>query len=211
VAEKKYFKKSDEEGPIDSKIRYWKVAPGESARKWDECREGGYIAIGWNLVGDLGGYNSRKELRDKVEEIIKENPSWKLGAVRQLWQFGKQIKQGDKIIANRGFTEVVGIGTVIGEYEYDDTLEYPHIIPVEWEDTNVREFDMKGWRSTVIEMDGATFNDILGKKSPPPQPVDEPIMKDVEDILRRKGQVICMVLLARERHIRHGDLVCTGF
>jgi 5-methylcytosine-specific restriction protein B len=190
VAEKKYFKKSAEDEPVDSKTRYWKVAPGESARKWDECREGGYIAIGWGLVGDLGEYQTRKELREKVEEIRKDQPSWKLGAVRQLWQFGKQIKQGDKIIANRGFTEVVGIGTVVGEYEFDDMLEYPHIIPVEWEDTNVREFDMKGWRSTVIETDETTYHEILGKKPPPPGPVDEPILKDVEDILRRKGQVI---------------------
>lgn len=187
VAEKKYF---SEKESGDTKTRYWKIAPGHNAGKWDECREGGYIAIGWGLTGDLAEYQTKKALRDKFEEIKKENPSWKLGGAWQLWQFGKQIKQGDKIIANRGFSEVVGIGTVTGDYEYDDTLDYPHKIPVEWEDTNVREFDMKGWRSTVIETDEETYSAILKIKPPPPGPVDEPILKDVEDILRRKGQVI---------------------
>ena len=190
VAEKEYFKKDGGEDSGESKIRYWKIAPGQNASKWDECREGGYIAIGWGLAGDISDYQSIKELKDKFREIKKDHPSWKLGGARQLWQFGKQIKLGDKIIANRGFSEVVGIGTVTGDYEYDDTLDYPHKIPVEWEDTEVREYDMKGWRSTVIETDEETYKTIIKTKTPAPELPDDALLKDVEDILKRKGQVI---------------------
>ena len=32
------------------KSRYWKIAPGEGARQWPECLEGGFIAIGWDAA-----------------------------------------------------------------------------------------------------------------------------------------------------------------
>jgi 5-methylcytosine-specific restriction protein B len=107
-----------------------------------------------------------------------------------LWQFGKQIKPGDTIIANRGLSEVVGIGTVTGEYEYDDTLDYQHIIPVNWDDTEPRDYEMKGWRRTVIETDEETYKAIIKTKTPAPELPDDAMLKDVEDILKRKGQVI---------------------
>lgn len=190
LTENKYFKKKNEDETGSTKTRYWKVAPGHNASKWDECREGGYIAIGWGLAGDIGEYQSMKELKERFAEIIKDNPTWKMGGARQLWQFGKQIKPGDIIIANRGLSEVVGIGTVCGDYEYDDSLDYPHKIPVQWNDFEIREYDMKGWQSTVIETDADVYNAILKIKPPQPPPSDEPILKDIEDILRRKGQVI---------------------
>jgi 5-methylcytosine-specific restriction protein B len=39
------------------RVRYWKIAPGENAYLWDEWREKGYIAIGWDELGDVSGMN----------------------------------------------------------------------------------------------------------------------------------------------------------
>ena len=33
--------------------RSWKISPGEGAKYWDEWREGGFVAIGWNDLGDV--------------------------------------------------------------------------------------------------------------------------------------------------------------
>ena len=187
VAIKKYFRKGVVDG---SGIRYWKIAPGENACKWDECREGGYIAIGWGLVGDLTEFENKGDLRTKFEEIRKEHKSWKLGGINQLWIFSKIIKTGDRIIANRGLSEVVGIGTVSGEYEFFEDSDYPHRIPVEWEDIRTREHDLKGWRNTIIEMNEEKYNTI--RNLPPIQPeiIDDDILKEIEESIKRKGQVI---------------------
>ncbi|HEX7537845.1 MAG TPA: hypothetical protein VF391_12690, partial [Dermatophilaceae bacterium] len=39
-------------------VRVFKIAPGELAAKWRDCLQGGFICIGWDLVGDLSDYDS---------------------------------------------------------------------------------------------------------------------------------------------------------
>ena len=43
--------------------RIWAYAPGENGYKWDEFREQGIMAIGWDEIGDLRGYKTKKILR----------------------------------------------------------------------------------------------------------------------------------------------------
>jgi 5-methylcytosine-specific restriction protein B len=49
-----------EDEPLDAVTRYWKVAPGENAWNWEACKNGGFIAIGWDEMGDLSNI-SRQE------------------------------------------------------------------------------------------------------------------------------------------------------
>ena len=170
--------------------RYWKVSPGRSASKWDAFRDGKYIAIGWGEVGDLRKYDTYEQLEKRYEEIRSKNTGYGTGGIGQLWKFAKEMKKGDRIIANRGWFWVVGLGTIDGEYSYVESDEYPHRIPVKWDDCDTKEIEMTGWSSTIIETDKETFDAILQIKSPQIALYGEPIMKDVEDILRRKKQVI---------------------
>jgi len=98
----------------------------------------------------------------------------------QLWKFAKEIKPGDKIVANKGFFLVLGIGTVTEPYKYTPGEGYNHRIPVRWDDTNVRKVQHKGWRKTVIEISQEKFEEIL--RAPlvdgPPTPRGEPPVKD---------------------------------
>ena len=47
--------------------RYWKIAPGEKGWQWEECRENGFIGIGWNDLGDVSGL-SRAEFEALQEQ-----------------------------------------------------------------------------------------------------------------------------------------------
>lgn len=138
--------------------QYWKVAPGEGAWQWDECREEGFIGIGWDELGDVSGF-SKNEFEERLEAALKERPDWTRGGPRQVWTFSR-VKEGDRIVANKGTSEVVGIGTVTGPYYYQEGVRYPHRLPVEWDDPTRRRVDEGGWRRTVLKLDRQKFEAI---------------------------------------------------
>lgn len=138
--------------------RYWKIAPGENAWNWDACREGGFIAIGWEELGDISMLN-KSQFEAKRDDLLKENPDWNKVGVEQVWKFA-HIKEGDRIIANKGTTEVLGIGTVTGPYYFVEGIRHGHRIPVEWEDFAPRKISKPGWRKTLIELAKENVNEI---------------------------------------------------
>lgn len=162
--------------------RYWKIAPGQNAENWHECHKGGYIAVGWTRIGNLAA-GTRAEFEDMRSRALAEDPSSAEDRYEQVWKF-RGIQKGDRVVANRGTGEIVGIGTVTGGYYYADG-QYPHRIPVDWTDTALRKVDQPGWRRTVVELSKERFEallnaptsvaDTLRATSPsvPPRPVEE--------------------------------------
>ena len=144
-------------------IRYWKIAPGENGWQWNESVDGGFIAIGWDELGDLSEF-SRADFGVAVDRAKKQS-GWTKQALEQVWKFAKQIGEGDRIVANRGTTELLGIGTVVGPYYFVPGEEQAHRLPVEWDDTVHRRIDEGGWRKTLIELDRSKFRGLL--ESPP--------------------------------------------
>jgi 5-methylcytosine-specific restriction protein B len=140
------------------KNEYWKIAPGEAAWNWEKCREGGYIAIGWDEIGDLSGL-TRKEFDDKWSIIAQKDHRWSKTAANEVWKFA-HLKENDKIIANRGTTEVLGIGIVAGDYYFVPEDIHGHRVPVEWYDLSKRIIDQKGWRRTLIKLKEEDFRSI---------------------------------------------------
>jgi 5-methylcytosine-specific restriction enzyme B len=141
--------------------RYWKISPGENALQWDEFLEQGIIGIGWNEIGDISQL-SRTEFDARRDSSIAAHPEWQCtkASVNQVWVFS-QIKVGDRIIANRGTTEVVGIGTVVGDYYFESESQYSHQLPVKWDDITSRKVNERGWRKTLIGIDLEKFNQII--------------------------------------------------
>lgn len=135
--------------PAAPQTRYWKIAPGEDAKEWDAWRTGGFIAIGWNKLGDLTNV-THDEFKQRAEE--KE-------ASKQVWKF-RNIEVGDRVVANDGFFRVLGIGTVTGPYRFVEGQRYAHQLPVQWDDTRERKVEMKGWRATLIRLNQDTFKEI---------------------------------------------------
>lgn len=110
-------------------VAFWKIAPGEKAGEWPDCRASGYICIGWDGIGDLSQYGDKPSLK---KAMLAENPKDNMKQVSQIWRF-KNIERGDIIIANRGMSSIVGIGRVTGPYFFSvDRAHLKHCLPVEW-------------------------------------------------------------------------------
>jgi 5-methylcytosine-specific restriction protein B len=166
--------------------QYWKVAPGEQAWQWEECLEGGFIGVGWEELGDITDL-SKKEFDERLQVALEAHPDWKKGGASQVWTFSR-IKEGDRIVANRGTSEVVGIGTVIGPYYYQEGTTYAHRLPVEWDDPTRRRVDEGGWRRTVIKLDRQKFEAVQAAVVLPPPPApgtDRPALpREAFDLLK---------------------------
>ncbi len=137
---------------------YWKIAPGENAWNWDACREGGFIAIGWDELGDISML-SRSQFNARCDELLKEHSDWNRIGMDQVWKFA-HIKEGDRIVANRGTAEVLGIGTVTGPYYFVEDVRHGHRIPVEWEDLTPRRINKTGWKRTLVKLTQKEFDEI---------------------------------------------------
>jgi MoxR-like ATPase len=140
--------------------RYWKIAPGADGELWEKSLAGGYISIGWNDLGDLSDCD-REEFDRRVAAQLELHEDWTEEALEQVWKF-RSIREGDRIVANRGTTKVLGVGTVIGDYQYVAAGEHFHRLPVRWDDIRQRDVNEMGWRRTLIELPPERFNRIVG-------------------------------------------------
>ncbi len=142
-------------------VRYWKIAPGEKAWNWDACLEGGFIAIGWDELGDVSEME-KSEFDERLEALDAEYPDggWNKFGAGQVWTFAHEIQEGDRVVANRGTTEVLGIGTVLGAYEFVPDERHGHRLPVTWDDLTPRRVNEGGWRSTLVKLDRDKFETI---------------------------------------------------
>ncbi len=65
--------------------RYWLMALGPNANRWEECYEQGIACIGWDHLGDLTQYASREETQLGMHSSLA------------CWQFANEMAPGDVI------------------------------------------------------------------------------------------------------------------
>lgn len=172
-----------------------KIAPGERAVHWPECLNGGFICLAWDEVGDLSQYESREAFRDAFRQHFPYNGNEAQVSRKsnELWTL-MELEPGDRVIANRGVSEILAIGTVTADgYTWrPDREEYRHTLGVDWDTTFARQIDpVKAWATTTVKkVSGTLFREISGV-TPAPTPVAlDPVYLEVEEALRRRGQVI---------------------
>lgn len=180
----------DEEEGKGSSTEYWKIAPDENARLWPRWLDDGICSIAWDALGDVSAM-SREEFKVKLSGLASSR-EWGKGA-EQVWHFSR-IPEGSFIIANRGTTEIVGIGRVTGPYFFAPGEEHGHRLPVEWIDTTVRSINENGWRRTMVHLSAARFHELRSaplktpttpamidtpSTSPPPVVTREPYTIDI--------------------------------
>lgn len=182
----------------------WKIAPGERGRMWEECRQGGFICVGWDELGDLGQYQSDTELQQALDAHWPRSSGGSLTLARRLLAF-RDLEAGDRIVANRGTDEILAIGRVDGSYRHDpERPEFHHVVPVAWDLSHAQKLPkpQHGWRSTFAKVDPSLFARFTahntGSVSAPGTgqvQVNAPValpedVQTVLDALERKGQVI---------------------
>lgn len=61
--------------------KVWLYAPGENASKWDVCLSQNIMCIGWDEMGNLLEYASKKEMAARLQEIYDLKSATKLFSV----------------------------------------------------------------------------------------------------------------------------------
>ena len=188
--------------------RIVKIAPGHDAELWDDCRANGYIRVGWEEVGDLRDFASKEEFRARFAEVFAAMYHGNQGKItekaNEVWTL-TELEPGDLIVANRGTSEVLAIGTVVepGYERREDLPQYGQTVRVQWDEGQARSIDpIKRWAfKTVAPIGQAEYQRILAGrtvakggvgKEQLEQPVvpPDPIFETIDGALRRKGQAM---------------------
>ena len=99
---------------------------------------------------------AKKSSRDKLKKLLTErhpNHHTTIGkACTQITNYIAKISEGDIVWAADGAT-ILGVGRIVGEYEYHGEFDFPHHRAVEW--LNIEEWKMptnEGLRTTVCQI-----------------------------------------------------------
>ena len=108
--------------------KYWRISPGGGGYLWREQKLHECIAIGW----DIG--NAKYMTQKKIHAWFRRNGCSEI-AFKQFYDFKHNVNREDKVVASASGYGVYALGTVVGDYEYNEELEYPHSRKVRWETT----------------------------------------------------------------------------
>lgn len=94
----------------------------------------GYVAIGWERLGDLRQLPTEREAI-KVE-LGAHYPEAKPGAIRAwagiIYRYLVELKAGDYVVYPSKSDRMINIGTVTEARYYDANQAYPNFVSVEW-------------------------------------------------------------------------------
>ncbi len=113
--------------------RVWLYAPGKGAEHWEEFYRDGIMAVGWDDLGDLSRYSYLDAITAKIVEVYKPEGR-PTNDSRACFDFVNSIRPGDRVIAKKGRSLVVGYGIVTGDYEHRSERGYfKNVRAVRWD------------------------------------------------------------------------------
>jgi MoxR-like ATPase len=141
------------------KIRYWRITVGTDTAQWAAWREGNFVALGWDELGDLTGL-SRREFEQRRDLILTRFPERTKASADLVWLFARQLHEGDRIVVARNSQETLGVATVVGPYFFVPDVYRGHCLPVDWNDLTPRRAALPNWRRAVVELTFAQFDEV---------------------------------------------------
>ena len=118
----------------NTSVKYWLLAPGQNACRWERCLKEGIACIGWEELGDLSEYDSLDEMRAAMKVQYGNASTNYKNAGLATWEFSNSIQVGDIIFAKKGRNHIIGRGVVESDYYYDDSFpDFNNIRKVRWE------------------------------------------------------------------------------
>ena len=182
--------------PPSKAQKVFKIAPGDDARFWDDCRDNSYIRLGWEDVGDLTEFEDKSDFKEAFSDTFEYSTKSKASQkANELWRL-MELEPGDVVIANWGISHVLAVGTVNEKgYEYRKEFEeYNHTLGVDWDTSYEKEITpQKSWAFlTVAKVKPPVFKEIMTGESTPEPDDDyvEDIYHELDEAIEAKGQVI---------------------
>ena len=122
----------------------WVYAPGEGARKWQECLDEGVMLLGWDDMENFRDYSTRQDIVERLREVYGNTENAYTNDSLAIWQFCREVRPGDIVYVKRGLTLIVGRGIVKGGYDYNsERYEYKNSRAVEWTHSGEWEYPKK--------------------------------------------------------------------
>ena len=198
---------------IGSFLYYWahprqtrrivKIAPGQNARFWEECREGGYICVGWDKVGDLLQFASQEEFKERFSALYlgeyKGSQATATVKAKEVWTL-RDLEPGDLVVANKGISHVLAVGTVVepGYVWRPERAEFKHTVNVKWDDSVETDIDpIPQWATkTVANVPQDLYTHIMqgsvlaGPESTRIEVAPDDLLAMLGNELDRRGQAI---------------------
>lgn len=103
---------------LNGSIKYWLYSPGENAERWEEFYDLSIMALGWDELGDLNNYDSKKAIKERLQELENVNSS-KQNDSTANFDFYQEVNLGDIVIVKKGRSKLLGYGVVMSDYYYD--------------------------------------------------------------------------------------------
>lgn len=109
--------------------RIWQVAAGDTNRNYAD------LCLNWDVI--LNGPGSEGAW-PKCQQALRETRGVSSRKITDIQRFAEEIADGDLVVLRMGTTDVLGIGTVIGSYEWNeefgdiDGWDLEHIRRVKW-------------------------------------------------------------------------------
>ncbi len=131
-----------------------KISPGEGAKLWDDCLENNHIRVGWGDVGSLRQFESEDQFAQAFEDAFLgdtyDEQSTTTKKARELWML-RGLGTGDLVVANRGKSEVLAVGTVVEPgYEWKSGYDsHNHAVHVDWDTTYAQEIPEQSYWGMV--------------------------------------------------------------
>lgn len=191
---------------------YWRIGTRQEEHEgnWRLMLETGTVAIGWPRLGDLSNLKYSQESKDSLRRRLQEEYPHLGSALnrktQEIFNFVTVIHEGDVVLTANG-EHILGIGRVVGDYEYVPGEQAPHRLPVEWLSFEEWELPVPRWLGTTVHWIRRDVQNLVAVEErlleapetplPPPEtPVRRPPLRlkgisgRIQAILERKGQVI---------------------
>lgn len=119
-------------------MNLWIVRAGNRGQREFAALEQQKLLPGFLDIGDL---SNKKNANEILEQLKQDIPDAKENTLRhysrQLNLFVNSMTVGDYVILPRKLTNAVAIGTVKGNYRFDENSEYKHSREVRWLDESI--------------------------------------------------------------------------
>lgn len=171
------------------KAKYWMIAPMEAAAPnklfktaWEYDKQHGIIAVGGccdsAVLQNVSQFANYDEFQTEIEKV---NPNWRKNIPKTIWDFHRNIKKNDVIIARCGKDEILGVGIVKGPAYYNfakgekrigvssleaaecETYIKPRFREVFWAITGKFKVETQKLSASLIQkIDGSRYQKLLG-------------------------------------------------
>jgi len=181
--------------------KMWMVRAGEDAFLFDVFKNKNLVAIGWE-IGDISKISKPEEIKNLVKSKYTENSLAQIIVWSgQINRFRYDFKNGDRVVTYNPNKRIYLIGEIVGDYEYDNQVEYHHVRKVKWlgevsrDKLSVSTKNTLGAISTIFEIGDDAQRELMellkGKEQiEDAQPIDQQLDMIKDDYMGRSRDFI---------------------